>query len=292
MRSITFENNKMVDFLFNLPEGSSLYSPLFGYIKVKEANDAGIMMTVPTPNDTDPSDFLFSYDGHAAGFDNGECLLFISHLYRSWNVLNFQRGDIVAIDFKSKEGHTLTFVVIFGEMAPEYSPNINTITCLCKNTYKLTPYAQIDLRGISQEEESVELRYATPREEKLLSQSLESIGERWDKQKQSLVMLDSEYTTSDQLSEDFSALQKEYNRLSEHCKKLEQERDEVSKRVIQEVGRILEVVQALGQIFPRRKEHNEIKVTVNRDDPENVEFAVSNLNVDDVNDISTNPDHV
>lgn len=254
MESITFENNKMVDFLFNLPEGSSLYSPLFGYIKVKEANDAGIMMTVPTPNDTDPSDFLFSYDGRAAGFDNGECLLFLSHLYRRWNVLNFEQGDIVAMDIKYKDGNTLTYVVIFREVETTDYPRIRTYTCLCKNSGVLTSFAQLGLYGTCVEE-SIELRYATPTEEKLLSDAVEKSAKRWDKEKQCLVLLDSENPNPDQQREDFNALQKEYNRLSEHCKKLEQERDEALKRAEQEAGKIQGVlyqfIERLGQGKPQ-----------------------------------------
>lgn len=233
----SFENEKLAAFFFGLSEGAMLYSPLFGYMKVRETNASGIMMTIHNLREDESSGFLFRYNGRAACFDKGECLLFLSHLYRRWNVLNFQPGDIVAMDIKYKDGNTLTYVMIFSEVECTDYPRIRTYACLCKNSDVLTFYAQLDFCGTS-EEESIELRYATPTEEKLLINAVEKIGKRWDKEKQRLVLLDSEATTANQLREDFNALQKEYNRLSEHCKKLEQERDEASKRVVQEVERI------------------------------------------------------
>lgn len=238
----TFEDANKAAFFFGLSEGSTLYSPLFGYMKVRETNASGIMMTIPNLREDEPSDFLFRYNGRAASFDKGECLLFLSHLYRRWNVLNFQPGDIVAMDIKYKDGNTLTYVVIFGEVEVTDYPRIRTYACLCKNSDLLAPYAQLDFCGTSGEEESIDLRYATPTEEKLLTNAVERIGRRWDKEKQRLVSLDSEATTAEQPREDFNALQKEYSLLSEHCKKLEQERDEAQKRAEQEVGRILDVL--------------------------------------------------
>lgn len=233
-----FENEKMTAFLFGLSEGTTLYSPLFGYMKVKESNDSGIMMTIPNSREENSSDFLFRYDGRAACFEKGERMLFLSHLYRSWNVFNFQRGDIVAMDIKYKDGNILTYVVIFCDVETIGYLQIRTYACLCINSDVFTKYALLDLHGTCVEEESIDLRYATPTEEKLLNNAVEKIGKRWDKKKQRLVSLDSEAPTPDYPREDFNALQKEYNRLAEHCKKLEQERDEVIKRAEQKVGRV------------------------------------------------------
>lgn len=244
----TFENEKLAAFLHGLSKGATLYSPLFGYMKVRETNASGIMMTIPNLREDEPSDFLFRYNGRAACFDKGECLLFLSHLYRRWNVLNFQPGDIVAMDIKYKDGNTLTYVMIFSEVESTDYPKIITYACLCKNSDVLTPYALLDLRGTCAEEESIELRCATPTEEKLLNNAVEKIGKQWDKEKQRLVPLFSEAPNPEQLREDFNALQKEYNRLSEYCMKLEHERDEALKRAEQETGRIQGI---LGQSIER-----------------------------------------
>lgn len=233
----TFEDAKKAAFFFGLSEGAILYSPLFGYMKVRETNASGIMMTIPNLREDEPSDFLFRYNGRAACFDKGECLLFLSHLYRRWNVLNFQQGDIVAMDIKYKDGTTLTYVVIFSEVGATEYPNIRTFACLCKNSDVLTSYALLDLRGTRAEEESIDLRYATPTEEKLLNNAVEKIGKRWDKEKQRIVSFDSEDLNPELLREDFNALQKKYNCLSEHCKKLEHERDEALKRAEQTADR-------------------------------------------------------
>lgn len=251
----TFENEKLTAFLHGLSEGAMLYSPLLGYMKVYDFNDSGVVMALSNPDKNEPYNHLFLYSGRIARFDKGECMLFLSHLCRRWNVLNFQPGDIVAMDIKYKDGNTLTYVVIFGEVEVTDYPRIRTYACLCKNSDLLAPYAQLDFCGTSGEEESIDLRYATPTEEKLLTNAVERIGKRWDKEKQRLVSLDSEATTAEQLREDFNALQKEYSRLSEHCKKLEQERDEAQKRAEQEAGRIQEVlyhsIERLGRNNPR-----------------------------------------
>lgn len=238
----TFENEKLAAFLHGLPKGAMLFSPLLGYIKVYDINASGVVVALPNPVKKEPYDWLFLYNGRISRFSKGECMLFLSHLYRRWNVLNFEPGDIVAMDFKYKDGNTLTYVVIFSDVENIGYPKIKTFACLCKNSDVLTLYALLDLRGTCAEEESIELRYATPTEEKLLNNAVEKIGKRWDKEKQRLELLNSEAPTTEQLREDFNALQKEYNRLSEHCKQLEQERDEDLKRAEQEAGRIQEVL--------------------------------------------------
>lgn len=247
----TFENEKLSAFLHSLPKGAMLYSPLLGYMTVYDINESGVVMALPNPVENEAYDWPFLYNGRILRYAKGECMLFLSHLYRSWNVLNFQPGDIVAMDIKYEDGNILTYIVIYSGVESTDYPKIRTYACLCKNSDVLTFYAQLDLRGTREEEESIELRYATPTEEKLLNNSVEKIGKRWNKEKQRLVLLDSEDPNSEQLREDFNALQKEYNRLSEHCEKLEQERDKASKRVAQEVERIqkalFESMDRLGQ---------------------------------------------
>lgn len=234
-----FEIEKMAAFLYGLTKGDTLYSPLFGYLNVKETNASGIVVSLFLPDEHDAYDILFRCNGRLANFERGECMLFLSHLYRSWNVLNFQPGDIVAMDIKNKDGNILTYIVIFNEVDFINSyPKIRTYACLCKNSDELTSYSQLDLQGTCAEEVSIELRYATPTEEKLLNNAVERIGKRWDKRKQRLVPLFSEDPNPNHLREDFNALQKEYNRLTEYCIKLEHERDEALKKAGLEAGRM------------------------------------------------------
>lgn len=174
----TFENEKLSAFLHSLYEGDMLYSPLLGYMTVYDINESGVVMALPNPAENEPYDWPFLYDGRISRFPQGECMLFLSHLYRSWNVLKFQLGDIVAIDLKYKDGNILTYIVIFSEVESTDYPKIRTYACLCKNSDVLTSYALLDLRGTCEEEESIELRYATSTEEKLLNNAVEKIGKR------------------------------------------------------------------------------------------------------------------
>lgn len=238
----TFENEKLSAFLHSLPEGDMLYSPLLGYMTVYDINESGVVMALPNPAENEPYDWPFLYDGRISHFPQGECMLFLSHLYRSWNVLKFQLGDIVAMDIKYKDGNILTYIVIFSEVESTDYPKIRTYACLCKNSDVLTSYALLDLRGTREEEESIELRYATYTEEKLLNNAVEKIGKRWDKVKLRLVSLDSEAQTPEQLRENFNALQEEYSRLCKHYKKLEDERNYFQKKAELESGRTQEIL--------------------------------------------------
>ena len=232
-----FLNEKMAAFLYGLNEGDTLYSPLFGYLNVKETNASGILVSPSIPDEDEEHYILFRCNGRLANFEKGECMLFLSHLYRSWNVLNFQSGDIVAMDIKNKDGNILTYIVIFNEVEfIDSYPKIKTYACLCKNSDEITSFTLLDLYGTCAEEVSIELRYATPTEENLLNNAVERIGKRWDNKKQRLMPLDSEAHNPKQLREDFNALQKEYNRLTEYCIKLEHERDEALKKAGLEAG--------------------------------------------------------
>lgn len=237
IKAKSFLNEKMAAFLYGLNKGDMLYSPLFGYLSVKETNSSGIVVSLFLPDEHDAYDILFRCNGRLANFERGECMLFLSHLYRSWNVLNFQSGDIVAMDIKNKDGNILTYIVIFNEVEfIDSYPKIKTYACLCKNSDEITSFTLLDLYGTCAEEVSIELRYATPTEKKLLNNAVERIGKRWDKKKKRLVPLDSESHNPKQLREDFNALQKEYNRLTEYCIKLEHERDEALKKAGLEAG--------------------------------------------------------
>lgn len=86
----TFENEKLSAFLHSLPEGDMLYSPLLGYMTVYDINESGVVMALPNPAENEPYDWPFLYDGRLSHFPQGECMLFLSHLYRSWNVLKFR----------------------------------------------------------------------------------------------------------------------------------------------------------------------------------------------------------
>lgn len=239
IKANSFLNEKMAAFLYGLTKGDTLYSPLFGYLNVKDTNASGIVMSLFLPDEHDAYDFLFRCNGRLANFERGECMLFLSHLYRSWNVLNFQSGDIVAMDIKYKDGNILTYIVIFNEVEfIDSRPKIKTYACLCKNSDEITTFTLLDLYGTCAEEVSIELRYATPTEEKLLNNAMERIGKRLVKRKQRLVLLDSESHNPNQLREDFNALQKEYNRLTEYCIKLEHDRDEALKKAGLDAGRM------------------------------------------------------
>lgn len=256
MGAETFENEKMADFLRSLTKGATLFSPLFGYMKVCETNASGVEMDLPNLGENEAYSPLFRYNGRLACFEKGECMLFLSHLYRHWNVLNFQPGDIITTDIKYKDGNILTYVFFFCKVEFTDYPKIKAYASLCKDSDVPTFNAFLDLYGTCEEEESIEMRYATPTEEKLLNNAVEKLGKRWDKGKQSLVPLDSENSTSEQLGEKFNALPKD-NRmevLAYIIADLKAENIELTQRVHQLVDDFNDVVHQLNGKEKRKDE--------------------------------------
>lgn len=104
------QNIKLKNFLRSLLEGAKLYSPLLGWVKVAEVNDSGICV-VNLSDQKDNECYLFRDDAHLANFEQGEPMLLPSLSCRSWDILDFNDGDIVAVDILSNSGKMKTYEV-------------------------------------------------------------------------------------------------------------------------------------------------------------------------------------
>ena len=76
------ENLNLVEILKDCPEGTKLYSPLFGEVEFESINDiiGPIVVTTNTGNAE-----CFTADGKMYTYYNGECLLFPSKEQRDWS---------------------------------------------------------------------------------------------------------------------------------------------------------------------------------------------------------------
>ena len=76
------ENLNLVEILKDCPEGTKLYSPVFGEVKFESINDiiGPIVVTTNTGNAE-----CFTADGKMYTYYNGECLLFPSKEQRDWS---------------------------------------------------------------------------------------------------------------------------------------------------------------------------------------------------------------
>ena len=115
-------NKRLRNFLRSLSEDAMLYSPLFGWVKVAEVNDSGICV-VNLSDQKDNESYLFRDDAHLANFEQGEPMLFPSFSCRSWDILDFNDGDIVAVDYLLDGGKMNTFIMKFKglSVAPSFA---------------------------------------------------------------------------------------------------------------------------------------------------------------------------
>lgn len=76
------ENLNLIEILKDCPEGTKLYSPVFGEVEFESINDiiGPIIVTTNTGNAE-----YFTADGKMYTYYNGECLLFPSKDQRDWS---------------------------------------------------------------------------------------------------------------------------------------------------------------------------------------------------------------
>ena len=82
------ENLNLVEILKDCPEGTKLYSPVFGEVEFESINDiiGPIVVTTNTGNAE-----CFAADGKMHTYYNGECLLFPSKEQRDWSKFNIKK---------------------------------------------------------------------------------------------------------------------------------------------------------------------------------------------------------
>ena len=82
------ENLNLVEILKDCPEGTKLYSPVFGEVEFENINDiiGPIIVTTNTGNAE-----YFTADGKMYTYYNGECLLFPSKEQRDWSKFNVKK---------------------------------------------------------------------------------------------------------------------------------------------------------------------------------------------------------
>lgn len=110
------ENLNLVEILKDCPEGTKLYSPVFGEVEFESVNDiiGPIVVTTNTGNAE-----CFTADGKMYNYYNGECLLFPSKEQRDWSKFNpkkpkfdpktFQPYDKVLAKFIEEDDWRCTF---------------------------------------------------------------------------------------------------------------------------------------------------------------------------------------
>ena len=104
------ENLNLVEILKDCPEGTKLYSPVFGEVEFESINDiiGPIVVTTNTGNAE-----CFTADGKMYTRYNGECLLFPSKEQRDWSKFNVKKKKIDTIcDKKTAENFGIDYMDI------------------------------------------------------------------------------------------------------------------------------------------------------------------------------------
>lgn len=85
------ENLNLVEILKDCPEGTKLYSPVFGEVEFESINDI-IGPIIVTTNIGHPE--CFTADGKMFARYNGECLLFPSKEQRDWSKFKIKKSQV------------------------------------------------------------------------------------------------------------------------------------------------------------------------------------------------------
>nr|DAM81447.1 MAG TPA: hypothetical protein [Caudoviricetes sp.] len=169
------QNIILKNFLRSLPEGAMLYCPLLGWVKIAEVNASGICV-VSLSDQKDNESYLFRDDAHLANFEQGEPMLLPSVSCRSWDVLDFNDGDIVAVDILSNSGKMKTYIMKFKGLSfyPFFTVHYYLLGSLKTKTLLIDQ--EMIINGSYSRERLIIFRYATETEEEKFKAKVEKLN--------------------------------------------------------------------------------------------------------------------
>lgn len=168
------QNIKLKNFLRSLSEGAKLYSPLLGWVKVAEVNCSGICV-VNLSDQKDNECYLFRDDAHLANFEQGEPMLLPSLSCRSWDILDFNDGDIVAVDILSNSGKMKTYIMKFKGLSVDPSFTVHYYLLGSLKTRTLLIDQEMIIHGSYSRERLIVFRPATEKEEEKFKAKVEKL---------------------------------------------------------------------------------------------------------------------
>lgn len=108
----------IADILRDMPEGTKLYSPLFGKCELACVNNSNYPIGIKAQR-TDGAIFKgLMKDGRYFGYEDAECSLFPSARMRDWNKF-FKRGDVVVNEYSG-------LITVFDDWANDDYTKFNT----------------------------------------------------------------------------------------------------------------------------------------------------------------------
>ena len=168
-------NKRLRSFLRSLSEDAMLYSPLFGWVKVVEVNESGICVA-SLSDQKDNESYLFRDDAHLANFEQGEPMLLPSFSCRSWDILDFNDGDIVAVDILLNSGKMKTFIMKFKGLSVDHSFTVHYYLLGSLKTKTLLIDQEMIIHGSYSRERLIIFRSATETEEEKFKAKVEKLN--------------------------------------------------------------------------------------------------------------------
>lgn len=168
-------NKRLRNFLRSLPEGAMIYCPLLGWVKVAEVNDSGICV-VSLSDQKDNECYLFRDDAHLANFEQGEPMLLPSWSCRSWDILDFNDGDIVAVDILLNSGKMKTFIMKFKGLSVDPSFTVHYYLLGSLKTRTLLIDQEMIIHSSYSRERLIVFRPATEKEEEKFKEKVEKLN--------------------------------------------------------------------------------------------------------------------
>lgn len=169
------KNIRLRNFLRSLSKGAKLYSPLFGWVKVVEVDASGICV-VSLSDQKDNDSYLFRDDAHLANFEQGEPMLLPSVSCRSWDILDFNDGDIVAVDTLSNSGKMRTYIMKFKGLSTDPFFTVHYYLLASLKTRTLLIDQEMIISGSCPSERLIAFRSATEKEEEKFKAKVEKLN--------------------------------------------------------------------------------------------------------------------
>lgn len=162
------QRTTLADFLRSLPQGTILYSPLCGYVKVWEVNDSGIVVVLPENHGPElPDTLLFRDNGHLANHecdDDEKYQIFPTHICRTWRFLRFKENEVVTMEYKYECGQVTKFIVLYDGINVSGEWTIKVKQAAYGTYEKLYDFNTLSLQPMYTDTFTLSFRYANKEE--------------------------------------------------------------------------------------------------------------------------------
>lgn len=188
------ENINIADALRDAHEGTLLYSLVGGWMSFRKILKNNKISCDPSGVSNFALPILFNADGSLAFSEEseingrGECVLFPSSICRTWQMLSFEKGEIVVLTYETKDGCKDENVIVYNGMDFGTKNGVRYAASICLNdNNRLDLNSCHCLNAIRLDEISVSFRKANDVEKQDLIDALRMRGYMIDRNEDGLL---------------------------------------------------------------------------------------------------------